>query len=75
MSSRTAPYPNLWNLASFPAIAVPAGVRADGAPAAVQFVAPPGGEDLLLALAAQIAEVLPWQRHPEAAESLLSGTA
>ena len=65
MSSRTAPYPNLWNLASFPAIAVPAGVRADGAPASVQLVAPPGGEDLLLAVAAQLAEVLPWQRHPE----------
>ncbi|GAA3385710.1 amidase [Cryptosporangium minutisporangium] len=65
MSTRTAPYPNLWNLASFPALAVPAGVRADGAPASVQLVGPPGSEDLLLGTAAQLAEVLPWKRHPD----------
>ncbi|SHN34848.1 amidase [Cryptosporangium aurantiacum] len=65
MSTRVAPYPNLWNLASFPALAVPAGVRADGAPASVQLVGPPGAEDLLLGTAAQLAEVLPWERHPD----------
>jgi len=65
MSTLTAPYPNLWNLASLPALAVPAGVRKDGAPVAVQLVGPPGSEDLLLGAAAQLAEVLPWRRHPD----------
>jgi amidase len=72
LSSRLAPYPGLWNLAAFPALAVPAGVRADGVPAAVQIVTPPGGEDLLLAMAAQLTEILPWQRHPEPVAGLLS---
>lgn len=71
-SSRLAPYPGLWNLAGFPALAVPAGVRADGAPASVQLVGPPGSEDLLLGAAAVLAEVLPWERHPE---GTISGTA
>lgn len=71
LATRMAPYPNLWNLASLPAMAVPAGVRADGAPASVQLVAPPGGEDLLLAVAAELAAVLPWQRRPSSADRLL----
>jgi Asp-tRNA(Asn)/Glu-tRNA(Gln) amidotransferase A subunit family amidase len=33
-------------------------------PAAVQLVGAPGSEALLLAVAAQLEEELPWQRHP-----------
>ncbi|GAA0267117.1 amidase [Cryptosporangium japonicum] len=67
MSTRLAPYPGMWNLAGFPALAVPAGMRSDGLPASVQLVGPPGSEDLLLGAAADLS----WPRHPEQ----LSGTA
>jgi amidase len=69
MSSLTAPYPNLWNLAGFPAAAVPAGVRSDGAPASVQLVAAPGREDLLFQAARALAT---WDRHPPAITALTS---
>ncbi len=62
-SMRFAPYAAAWNFAGVPAITVPAGMRSDGLPAAVQVVAAPGGEDLLLAVARQLAEVTPWTRH------------
>ena len=60
---RFAPYAAPWNTAGVPAITVPAGIRSDGLPAAVQLVAAPGGEDLLLAVARQLGEVAPWTRH------------
>lgn len=60
---RFAPYSVPWNISGVPAITVPAGVRSDGLPAAVQLVAAPGGEDLLLAVARQLAVVAPWTRH------------
>jgi amidase len=41
---RYAPYAAPWNVAGFPAVVVPSGVRADGLPAAVQLVGPPGSE-------------------------------
>ncbi|MDQ1646055.1 MAG: amidase, partial [Cryptosporangiaceae bacterium] len=63
-SARFAPYAAAWNVAGLPAMSVPAGVRSDGLPAAVQVVAGPGGEHLLLAIARQIAARIPWQRHP-----------
>lgn len=62
-SLRYAPYAAPWNVAGLPAIALPSGVRQEGMPAAVQIVGPPGGEELLLAVAAQLEEVSPWQ-HP-----------
>jgi amidase len=60
---RYAPYAAPWNVAGFPAIVVPTGVRADGLPAAVQLAGPPGSERTLLALAGQIEAVSPWRRH------------
>ncbi|MDQ1656362.1 MAG: amidase [Cryptosporangiaceae bacterium] len=63
-SARFAPYAAAWNVAGLPAMSVPAGVRSDGLPAAVQVVAGPGGEHLLLAIARQIAARIPWQRTP-----------
>jgi amidase len=53
-----------WNVAGWPAMNVPAGVHeTDGWPVGVQLVARPGGERLLLSLAAQIEAARPWARH------------
>ena len=60
---RYAPYAAPWNIAGFPAVAVPAGVREDGLPSGVQLVGPPGSELVLLALAGQFEQVAPWRRH------------
>jgi amidase len=56
-----APLTGVWNLAGFPAASVP--VPGQGLPGAVQLVAAPGREQTLLALAAEIERVTPWQRH------------
>jgi amidase len=60
---RYAPYAAPWNLAGFPAVVVPMGVRRDALPAAVQLIGPPGSELTLLAVAGQIEGAAPWQRH------------
>jgi amidase len=60
---RYAPYAAPWNVAGFPAVVVPSGVRADGLPAAVQLVGPPGSELTLLALAGQLEKLASWRRH------------
>jgi amidase len=62
-SLRFAPYAGPWNVAGFPAIVVPMGVRPDGLPVAVQLVGPPGTELTLLALAGQLELASPWLRH------------
>jgi amidase len=59
---RYAPFAAPWNLAGFPAIAVPAGLHPNGMPLSVQLVARPGGEALLLAVARQLEELRPWPR-------------
>lgn len=60
---RYAPYAALWNMLGWPAASVPAGVaRETGLPTAVQLVAPPGGEGLLLSVAAQVERLQPWQQ-------------
>jgi amidase len=61
-SQRFAPFPGPWNLAGWPAMAVPAGVSSAGLPLSVQLVARPGGEATLLALAAQLEQSRPWPR-------------
>jgi amidase len=60
---RYAPYAAPWNIAGFPAIAVPVGTRSDGLPMAVQLVGCPGSELTLLGLAAQLEKASPWRRH------------
>jgi amidase len=60
---RFAPYAAPWNIAGFPAVVVPMGVRPDGLPVAVQLVGPPGAELTLLGLAGQLEQVSPWLRH------------
>ncbi len=62
-SMRFAPYAAPWNVAGFPAMVVPMGVRTDGLPVAVQLVGPPGSELRLLAVAGQLEEASPWLRH------------
>jgi amidase len=57
-----APFAAPWNLAGWPAIAVPAGLHPTGTPLSVQLVARPGGEPLLLAIAAQLERLRPWPR-------------
>lgn len=57
------PFPAAWNLADVPAASVPIGEDA-GRPLAVQVVAGPGREDLVLSVAAQLEALAPWTRHP-----------
>ena len=61
--TRWAPFAAPWNIAGFPAMAVPAGVHPTaGTPMSVQLVARPGRESTLLSLAATIERIAPWQR-------------
>ncbi len=60
---RFAPYAAPWNVAGFPALVVPMGVRPDGLPVAVQLVGPPGSELTLLGVAGQMEQASPWLRH------------
>lgn len=60
-----APFTALYNLTGQPAISLPLGVDANGLPIGMQCVARLGAEDLLLRLAAQLEESLPWSgRRP-----------
>jgi amidase len=61
-NSRYAPFAAPWNLAGWPAATVPAGMHPKGTPLAVQIVARPGGEPLLLQVAAQLEQLRPWPR-------------
>ncbi len=62
--------PSLWltcwvNLTGQPAISLPLHWTADGLPMGVQLVARAGREDLLLRVASQLEQALPWSdRHP-----------
>ncbi len=51
-----------WNLVGWPAVTVPAGVDAAGLPIGAQLVARPGEEPLLLAVAAIVERLEPWER-------------
>jgi len=58
-----APYAGVWNLAGYPAMSVPAGLHpVTGTPLSVQLVAAPGGESVLLGLAATLERCAPWPR-------------
>ncbi|SMC77505.1 amidase [Lentzea albidocapillata] len=54
------PYTQLANITGRPALSLPLHWTADGLPLGVQFVAPLEGEALLIKLAAQLEEALPW---------------
>jgi amidase len=59
-NSHYAPFAAPWNLAGWPAMAVPAGIAPDAMPLSVQLITRPGGEATLLALAAQLEQLRPW---------------
>src|SRR5918999_2967143 len=71
-SVRYAPMTGTWSLAGYPAVSVPAGVSEKGLPLAVQLVATPGHEGLLLGLAAQLERRRPWARFAPAYEPMPS---
>ncbi|MFD5596602.1 amidase [Streptomyces griseorubiginosus] len=51
-----------WNLTGWPAMSVPLGTLPSGAPTAVQLVARPGSETVLLEVAEELERRQPWQR-------------
>jgi amidase len=53
-ASRFSAFVRIWNVTGQPAISVPLHETADGIPVGVQLVGPPGRDDLVLALAAQL---------------------
>lgn len=61
-NARYAPFTPAWNLAGWPAMAVPAGSHPSGMPLSVQLVVPPGEESTILAVAAQLERLQPWAR-------------
>ncbi|MGH2763430.1 MAG: amidase [Thermoleophilaceae bacterium] len=56
------PYTPVWNMTGQPALSVPA-APVDGLPVGAQLVAPAGGEERLLALAAHLEAELDWPRR------------
>ena len=54
------PYTQLANITGRPAISLPLHWTADGLPLGVQFVAPLSGESVLIRLASQLEQALPW---------------
>ncbi|MDP9461280.1 MAG: amidase family protein [Actinomycetota bacterium] len=62
-NARWAPWTAAWNLAGLPALVLPAGVRPEGLPLAVQFVGSPGAEGRLLWLAGELERTQPWRRY------------
>lgn len=61
-----AGFTGIFNATGQPAISLPLGWSTDGLPIGIQFVAPIWREDLLLKIAAQMEEALPWaDRRPD----------
>ncbi len=58
--SRPFCFAGIWNHTGQPAAAVPIGFTDEGLPRSVQLVAPPGREDVLIQVAAQIEAERPW---------------
>jgi amidase len=62
-NARWVPWTAAWNLAGLPAVVLPAGMRPEGLPLAVQFAGPPGAETRLLWIAGELERQQPWRRH------------
>jgi amidase len=64
-SGSFTPYTAIVNVTGQPAIMLPLYQGDDGLPTGVQLIGPPAREEVLLALAAQLEQALPWaDRHP-----------
>ncbi|WP_258565585.1 amidase family protein, partial [Streptomyces sp. WELS2] len=61
-NSAYSPFTPPWNLTGWPAMSVPVGALPSGAPCAVQLVGRPGTESLLLGVAEELAQLVPWPR-------------
>lgn len=59
-SGEFTPYTAIANVTGLPAISLPLYMGDDGLPLAVQLIGRPAREDVLLALAAQLEQALPW---------------
>ncbi|MGW4718551.1 amidase [Nocardia sp. NPDC004260] len=70
--SRFVPFTPPFNTVRYPAISVPAGQSDTGLPIGVQLAASPGGESTLLAVAAQLERIRPWQRHAPLGDAAIS---
>ena len=68
--SRVYPFTPVWNYLGQPAASIPAGQTAEGLPLAVQLIAPPNREDILLSVAAQLERALDWPARAPAAGRL-----
>ncbi len=55
------PFTAAFNISGNPAVSVPLGLSRDGLPIGVQLVAAYGREDLLIRVAAQLEQAVPWQ--------------
>lgn len=60
---RVAPFASSFNITGQPAVSLPLHWTDSGLPVGVQFVAKLGREDVLLRLAAQLEEAMPWQHR------------
>jgi Asp-tRNA(Asn)/Glu-tRNA(Gln) amidotransferase A subunit family amidase len=59
------PFTYPYNCTGQPAISLPLGMTSDGLPIGVQLVGPPRGEQVILDLALQLQEAMPWKdRRP-----------
>jgi amidase len=59
-SGSFTPYTAIVNVTGLPAVSLPLYHGDDGLPTAVQLIAPPAREDVILALATQLEQALPW---------------
>jgi len=62
----------LWNVTGQPAITLPLHRSADDVPVGVQLVGPPGRDDLVLALAAQLEASMGWPSRAPAPEQAVA---
>lgn len=63
-AARFAAFTGAWNVAGFPAAAVPVTRAGCPVPPSVQLVGPPGAEARVLSVAHQLEQERGWQRHP-----------